>query len=490
MFVEDSFIIYFTMSNFKKEYHFGTEMIQSLVETCYQGFQLVSGDKFAVIIIDDNEDQDFNQEIIAMCPCLNCQNIIFVLIIDQVLNRLKRQPPLYFCNSYSSFKPKIQDWIDGKERNCDLIISQSFLSDMKCDLLMNITDSKELPTNIQSEIYVKICQNPILEAMMINQTLLKKEHNCHKMLDNRGPNQELIMSEFILNISRNKNLEPPPDMNIPVGYCSHKNPILECLASQAFHDLDSQIDIQSHTDLLDQIIESLENGKVPWPEDFYFMNSSEWIKNMKNNPNFYISYASDASEVMTFEYLLITLASLCFKRTIELVPFSENDEMWPFDANATPSTKKYSIMYFNKASQHNFYLSVLPIISADQRTQELTQITQESVQIGQKFDSGPEKSALRAFRPFSRAGSELSLAEDFWRNSALQDIEQKINDLEDRLTNRMDRICGELMESQLDFQDRLENKILDMTWRNTWMIGGCLSVGLVFGYLLAHHLVI
>ena len=75
----------------------------------------------------------------------------------------------------------------------------------------------------------------------------------------------------------------------PIELVSH--PIMSCLADQTRYDLEWKNHCFTAETLLEAILINLETDKVIWPGVSNFVslkNKGEWIKNMRENPKWYV----------------------------------------------------------------------------------------------------------------------------------------------------------------------------------------------------------
>ena len=149
----------------------------------------------------------------------------------------------------------------------------------------------------------------------------------------------------------------------PLGYkVWNKNPILETLADQANLDEDWPEDDLTGLKLRDDIIEALsDDNKMDWPSGFGFITKTQWIKDMKQDPSYYMYNTSNAEDFAAHERLLLELASKFLKRRVCLVPFFvEDTHVETFEPPNPGSSSTYYLLGCNKAFQDNFFVSVYP----------------------------------------------------------------------------------------------------------------------------------
>ena len=140
-----------------------------------------------------------------------------------------------------------------------------------------------------------------------------------------------------------------------------QNPILECIADQTKYDIEWRHMIFKGSDILSDIIKSLQNGQIPWPEFAENISCDDWIVAMQNNPNFYIFQNCDLVEFQDFEDILLELASCFLKRTIRLIPFCPSESEMVFSENFQSETvTTYHLLHCDLLRHGNFFVSILP----------------------------------------------------------------------------------------------------------------------------------
>ena len=145
----------------------------------------------------------------------------------------------------------------------------------------------------------------------------------------------------------------------PLGYfIMNRNPILETLADQANKDPLRPPAHLTGLQLRDLIVLTLNYKSLEWPMNFGYLTKSQWIKDMKQNPSFYMQQTNDPSVFQAHERLLLDLASKLLKRKICLISLfpEEKDEI--IKPPMPTTSRPYYLLGCNKAVPHNFYVSV------------------------------------------------------------------------------------------------------------------------------------
>ena len=139
-----------------------------------------------------------------------------------------------------------------------------------------------------------------------------------------------------------------------------KNSLLEVLADQIYQD--PSMPNVSGNHLIKCILEALEKGAIPWPEEeFSMIEYEEWSQKMKINLNFYRNHAKSDEEMIAYEIGLLKLASNFLRKRIILVPLLETDHIQTIvPSDPRTCTGQYHIAYCNKLWYSNFFLSVIP----------------------------------------------------------------------------------------------------------------------------------
>ena len=138
----------------------------------------------------------------------------------------------------------------------------------------------------------------------------------------------------------------------------NKNPILEKLADQANLDEDWPEDDLTGLKLRDALS---DDNKMDWPSGFGFITKTQWIKDMKQDPSYYMHQTSNAKDFAAHERLLLELASKFLKRRVCLVPFfAEDTHVETFEPPQPGSSRTYYLLGCNKAAADNFFVSIYP----------------------------------------------------------------------------------------------------------------------------------
>ena len=141
----------------------------------------------------------------------------------------------------------------------------------------------------------------------------------------------------------------------------NKNPILETLADQANQEKYWFQEKLTGLKLRDNIIGALSNNKMDWPSGFGFITKTQWIKDMKQDPTYYMYKTSNAKDFAAHERLLLELASKFLKRRVCLVPFfAEDTHVETFEPPKAGSSRIYYLLSCNKLHDHNFFVSIYP----------------------------------------------------------------------------------------------------------------------------------
>ena len=159
----------------------------------------------------------------------------------------------------------------------------------------------------------------------------------------------------------------------PLGYMIRNlNPILESLADQANQDPSWTPWSQMRgLQLRDLIIDALNDNSLEWPMNFGHLTKSQWIKYMKQDPDFYMQQTNDSSVFQAHERLLLDLASKLLKRKICLISLFPEDKDETFEPPMPTSSKPYYLLGCNNAFADNFYVSIfkdesnVPIIASN-----------------------------------------------------------------------------------------------------------------------------
>ena len=152
-----------------------------------------------------------------------------------------------------------------------------------------------------------------------------------------------------------------PTLPYVVDSKSGKNPILYCLVDQTRHDLEWETHGFTAETLLDAILTDLETGKLAWPGK-NFMNSEDWIRNMKKRNNWYTlnnEGIQDTDFTIAAEDLLLNLASNFLKRNIQMIPYF-GEEVKEFGKRFS-NVKSYCLLAYQYATYDNFFLSAFAL---------------------------------------------------------------------------------------------------------------------------------
>lgn len=136
-----------------------------------------------------------------------------------------------------------------------------------------------------------------------------------------------------------------------------QNPILETLADEGWPE-----DDLTGLKLRDNIIDVVsDDNRIGWPSGFGFITKVDWIKNMEQNPTYYMFKTSYADEFAAHERLLLELASKFLKRRVCLVPFfAEDTHIETFEPPNPGSSRTYYLLGCNMAYNDNFFVSIVP----------------------------------------------------------------------------------------------------------------------------------
>ena len=92
---------------------------------------------------------------------------------------------------------------------------------------------------------------------------------------------------------------------------AYENPILECLVDQMNHDQQRLGEKMTGSRLLNEIIKGLSEGIIDWPKGNKIIDSKEWARLMKIDPNYYGMTSKSAEEMFQHvEHRLQVLLSL------------------------------------------------------------------------------------------------------------------------------------------------------------------------------------
>ena len=120
--------------------------------------------------------------------------------------------------------------------------------------------------------------------------------------------------------------------------------------------------------LRDLIIDALNDNSLEWPVNFGHLTKTQWIKYMKQDPDFYMKQTNDTSVFQAHERLLLDLASKLLKRKICLISLFPEDKDEIFEPPMPTSSRPYYLLGCNKACFHNFYVSIFKDQSNDTET--------------------------------------------------------------------------------------------------------------------------
>ena len=137
-----------------------------------------------------------------------------------------------------------------------------------------------------------------------------------------------------------------------------RNPILETLSDQANHDPLRPSGHLTGLQLRYLIVLTLSHNSLEWPMNFEYLTKSQWIKDMKQDPNFYMKQTNNSSVFQAHERLLLDLASKFLERKICLISLFPKDKEEIIKPPILTPSKPYYLLGCNKAYHDNFYVSV------------------------------------------------------------------------------------------------------------------------------------
>ena len=137
------------------------------------------------------------------------------------------------------------------------------------------------------------------------------------------------------------------------------HPIMSCLADQTRYDLNWKNCCFTAETLLEAILINLVTGKVVWPGVGSFKSKDDWIKNMRENPYWYVLNnvgEIDHRVINEADDLLFNLASNYLQRQIQLIPMLGKG--FKKFGNNFSSVNTYRLLYCHLAGFENFFISV------------------------------------------------------------------------------------------------------------------------------------
>ena len=186
---------------------------------------------------------------------------------------------------------------------------------------------------------------------------------------------QFLISVFITfsgSIASKRGFSVSKELPSPLDYfIMNRNPILAILADQANHDPLRPPGHLTGVQLRDLILLTLSYNRLEWPLNLEYLTKSQWIKGMKQNPNFYTQQTNCAAKFQVHERLLLNLASKLLKRKICLISLFPEDKDDIIKPPISNPSKPYYLLCCNKAHFDNFYVSIfkdesnVPITASD-----------------------------------------------------------------------------------------------------------------------------
>ena len=161
--------------------HAKTELLAHVLK---KGFELVTQDNFAMIIIDDRPTTA-NRLIKTMLKHdPGCQDKLVVISVLAALHSIGRCNTKKYTLSCSDPDEEITEWMsDPTKRRGDLVVSMQFISGIEHPVIFDLTGGfSEVTTRTLANV-IRIHSNPVLDQQWAIQNIIKPSHDCSTMIE-------------------------------------------------------------------------------------------------------------------------------------------------------------------------------------------------------------------------------------------------------------------------------------------------------------------